>query len=53
MDSFDEKSAFDGLFKIIILVYKLFKFAVELIYGIRNRAEIIFYSKNHLHYCSC
>ena len=35
------------------LVYLLFEFAVEWICTIRNKAEIIFSSKNHLHYCNC
>ena len=36
-----------------LLVYKLFEFAVWWILTIRNKAEIIFSSKNHLHYCNC
>ena len=36
-----------------LLVYKLFEFAVEWIPAIRNKAEIIFSSKYHLHYCNC
>ena len=48
-----EQSAFDGLQKTILLVYKLFEFSVEWIHAIRNKAEIIFSSKNHLHYCNC
>ena len=36
-----------------LLVYKLFEFAVEWIPGIRSKAEVIFISKNHLHYCKC
>ena len=34
-----------------LLVYELFEFAVEWITTIRNNAEIIFSSKNYLHYC--
>ena len=36
-----------------VLVYKLFKFAIEWIHLIRNKAEIIFNSKGHLLYCNC
>ena len=32
---------------------KLFDFAVEWIPVIRNKAEIVFSSKNPLHYCNC
>ena len=31
----------------------VFEFAVVWIRAIRNKVEIIFSSKNHLHYCSC
>ena len=29
------------------------EFAVEWIRAVRNKAKIIFSSKNHLHYCNC
>ena len=33
-----------------LLVYKLLEFAVKTISAVRNKAEIVFSSQNHLHY---
>ena len=45
MNLLDKQGAFDGLFARLL--------AFELIPAIRNKAEIIYSSKNYLHYCSC
>ena len=54
-DSSDEQNSFDGHYygNNYLFVYKLFEFAVRWIPAVRNKAEIIFSLKNHLHYCNC
>ena len=47
-DSSDEQS----VFVIICLFISFFEFTVEWIPAIKNKAEIIFSSKYHLHYCN-